>query len=95
MADRGFTIDEELKQLKVDLNIPAFLGGRSQLTKAEAKESQTIASVRIHVEQAISRIKKFRIIQNEIPLTFHGSTNQIWTVCCLLCNLMPRRIQNS
>ena len=63
MADRGFTIDEELKQLKVDLNIPAFLGGRSQLTKTEVKESQTIASVRIHVERAISRIKKFRIIR--------------------------------
>ena len=59
MADCGFTVDEELKQLKVDLNIPAFLGGRSQLTKAEVKESQTIASVRIHVERAISRIKKF------------------------------------
>ena len=59
MADRGFTIDEKLKQLKVDLNIPAFLGGRSQLTKAEIKKSQTIASVRIHVERAISRIKKF------------------------------------
>ena len=58
MEDRGFTIDEELKQLKVKLNISAFLGGRSQLTKAEVKESHAIASVRIHVERAISRIKK-------------------------------------
>ena len=31
MADRGFAIDKELKQLKVNLNIPAFLGGRGQL----------------------------------------------------------------
>ena len=67
MADRGFKIDEELKQLKVNLNVLAFLGARSQLTKAEVKESQTIASVRIHVERAISRIKKFQIIRNEIP----------------------------
>ena len=95
MADRGFTIDEELKQLKVDLNIPAFFGGRSRLTKDEVKESQTTASVQIHVKRAISCIKKFRIIRNEIPLTFHGSINQIWTVCCLLCNFMLRRIQNS
>ena len=94
MADRGFTIDEELKQLKVNLNTPAFLRVKSQLAKAEVKESQTIASVRIHVDRAISRIK-FRIIRNEIPSTFHGSINQIWTVCCLLCNFMPPLIQNS
>ena len=39
MADRGFTISEELKPLKVHLNIPAFLEGRDQLTAAEVKES--------------------------------------------------------
>ena len=65
-AVRGFTIDEELKQSNVNLNIPAFLDGRSQLTKAEVKESETIALVQMHVEQAISPIKKFRIIRNEI-----------------------------
>ena len=58
MVDCGFTIDGELKQLTVNLNIPAFLRGRSQLTQAEVKESQTIASVRIHVKQTISSIKK-------------------------------------
>ena len=84
MTDCGFTIDEELKELKVNLNIAAFVGGRSQLTKAEVKESQTIAFVRIHVERAISRI-----IRNKIPLTFHGTINQIWTIWCLLCNFMP------
>ena len=93
MADRGFTIEEDLEPLNVSLNIPAFLGGRSQLTKAEVKESQSIASVRIHVERAISHVKKFRIIRNEIPLTFHGSINQIWTVCCMLCNFMTPLIQ--
>ena len=94
MADRGFTISEDLKSLKVQLNIPSFLGGREQLTKEEVLESQTIASVRIHVERAIQRVKKFRLIRNEIPLVLHGSVNQIWTVCCLLCNFMPPLIQN-
>ena len=93
MADRGFTIQEELNPLKVRLNIPAFLSGRDQLTKAEVKESQGIASVRIHVERAIQRIKKFRQIRNEIPLVLHGSINQIWTVVCLLCNFLPPLIQ--
>ena len=49
MADRGFTIQEELKPLKVRLNITAFLSGRDQLTEAEMKESQGI-----HVERVIS-----------------------------------------
>ena len=50
MTDRGFTIQNELALLHIKLNIPSFLGGRAQLTEAEVKESQTIASVRIHVE---------------------------------------------
>ena len=41
MADRGFTIADDLKALHVELNTPAFLSGRDQLTKAEVKESQS------------------------------------------------------
>ena len=81
MTDCGFTIESELKELKVDLNIPSFLGRRAQLTAAEVKESQTIASMRIHVKRAIQRVKKFKVIRNEMSLTLHGSANQLWTVC--------------
>ena len=88
MADRGFTIEENLKELNVTLNIPAFLEGRDQLSVEEVVESQSIAAVRIHVERFITRVKKFRIIKQEIPLTLHGSVNQIWTVACLLCNFL-------
>ena len=95
MADRGFQIQEYLDPFQVKLNIPAFLSGREQLTAAEIKESQTIAHVRIHVERAIQRIKKFKILRNEIPLTLHGSVNQIWTVCCIFCNYMPPLIQKT
>ena len=72
MADRGFTISEDLKTLKVQLNIPAFLGRRDQLSEEEVLNSQTIASVRIHVERAIQRVKKFKLIINNIPLVLHG-----------------------
>ena len=88
MAGRAFTIAHLLQPLKVSLNIPAFLGDKDQLSHAAVAESQTIAAVRIHVERAIQRIKKFRQIRNEIPLVLHGSINQIWTVSCLLCNFM-------
>ena len=77
MADRGFTIHDELARVGVSLNITAFLGTRYYLTKAEVKASQTIASIRIHVQRAIQRIKTYSIIGNETPLTLHGSINQI------------------
>ena len=89
MADRGFTRHDEIARVGVSLNITAFLGGRDYLTKAEVKASQTIASVRIHVERATQRIKTYSIIRNEILLTLHGSINQIWTVISLLTNLAP------
>ena len=66
MADRGFTIQNKLAPLNDELNISSFLGGRAQLTEAEVKESQTIASVRIQ-PKAITRIKKFKDL-NHIPL---------------------------
>ena len=93
MADRGFDIQDLLSPLQVNLNIPAFLSGRPQLTEAEVKDSQCIASVRIHVERAIQRIKFFRQIRCEVPLSLHGSINQMWTVTCLLCNFLPPLIQ--
>ena len=93
MLDRGFTIADDLKALNVELNKPAFLSGRYQLTKAEVKESQSIASVRMHVERAIRRMKTFKLIRKEIPLAFHGSINQLWTVTCLLCNFLLPMIQ--
>ena len=95
MADRGFVIYDELKEPGVVLNIPCFLAGRDLQTStaAEVKESPSIASIRIHVERAIQRIKKLRMLRNEIPLSFHGTVNQIWTVCCMLCNFMTLLIQ--
>ena len=93
MAARGFVIYDELKGLGVVFDIPCFVARRDQLAAAEVKESQSIASVRIHIERAIQRVKKFRRLRNEIPLSFHGSVNQIWTVCCMLCNFMTPLIQ--
>lgn len=59
------------------------------------KVSQIIALVGLHVEQVILRIKTYRLSRNEIPLTLHGSINQIWTVICLLTNLTTPLINTS
>ena len=38
------------------------------MTKEAVKETSKIANVRIYVEQAIKRIKEFRILHNVIPV---------------------------
>ena len=86
MADRGFTIDELLAPLGVSLNTPPTLGRRSQMDAVQVVETQQIASLRIHIERAIRRVKEFDILSSIIPATLAGSANQIWTVCALLTN---------
>ena len=53
MADRGFTVQEYLGEIGVELIIPSFLQERDQLTESEAIRSQQIANERIHVERMI------------------------------------------
>lgn len=63
------------------LNIPPFLGLRSQQTLLKVITTQEIASERIHVESAINKVKNFYIFDQAIPLFLAGSLTQMWTVC--------------
>ena len=56
MADRGFDIEEDLPP-NVTLNIPPFLNCKNQLSLEEEVATRKVASVRVHVERAIARIK--------------------------------------
>ncbi len=85
MADKGFTI-EDILPLGVSLNIPPFLGQNSQMSAEDVVKTQTIASVRIHIERAINKIKNFRIWQGDFPLNLIGVANLMWAVCAFLCN---------
>ena len=59
MADRGFTISDELEAKGIRLRIPSFLGSkRAQLKARKVTQTRRIAEARIHVERAIQRIKK-------------------------------------
>ena len=68
MADRGFTIRNQLAPLGVGLNIPPFMEGRAQLPAAEIQKGCKIASLRIHVERVIGRVKNFSILKGTLPL---------------------------
>ena len=81
MADRGFNIQDMLVKQQLILNIPPFKGSQSALTKEEVVKTQRIATVRIHIERCIGRVKRlFRLLDRVIPLTLYGSINQIWSV---------------
>ena len=89
MVDRGFTVKDQLSEMGVQLNIPPFLAGRMQLPPEEVKKGRGIASLRIHVERAIGRIKQFRILKGTFPLSMVRLLNQVVCVCAWLTNFHP------
>lgn len=89
MADRGFNIRHLLLPKGATLNIPAFSHGKTLGAKA-VKRSRNIASVRIHVERAIGRMKSYRILNGTLPLRTRFLLNQITTVVSALSNLHNR-----
>ena len=60
MADRGFTIAEDLLLQQAKPHIPNGKRGQEQFSKAEVKKTKVIANLRIYVERAIRRLKTFR-----------------------------------
>ena len=86
MADKGFTI-QDLLPLGTSLNIPPFLGQFEQMSPENVIRTQQIASVRIHVERAINRIKNYRIWSGLIPLSLFGLVNQMRSICSFLSNV--------
>ena len=89
MADRGFDIESDIPD-GVSLNIPPFLDGQPHVAT-----TRKIASVRVHVERAIARIKNYRILQHNIPLTLSDNLEQIWTVCSYLTLFLPPMIKET
>ena len=67
MAYRGFNIQDDLTPLGVRVNIPPFLKGKEQLDREELIETRRIASLLIHVEHAMERIKNYHIFDKTIP----------------------------
>lgn len=89
MADRGFTISDQLAPQGIKLNIPLFMEGQPQLPAKDVRKGHKIASLRIHVERAIGRIKNFTILKGTLPLSMSRIANQIVQVCAWLVNFQP------
>ena len=89
MADRGFTIKDQLTRIGIKLEIPPFLDGRQQLPAEEVQQGRRIASLWIQVERAIGRIKSYNIPKGTLPITLSRIANQVVSVCAWLTNFQP------
>ena len=86
MAHWGFNLRDLVIKRNATLNIPQFAKGKPLSTKACTK-TRRIASLRIHVERAIQRMKKFiRLLQGVIPISIAAVANQ--TACICLCRAL-------
>lgn len=87
MADRGFTIAQDLILRHCKLHIPPGRHGKEQFTKTEVNKTKKTANLRVYVEQAIRRLKTFRLIKNELLISLLNNIDSIVLVCAALCNL--------
>ena len=86
LANRGFTIEDLLMRRQAVLNIPPFLGKRDKFTAQEELTTRRIAKARIHVERVIERVKKFKLLGGNIPLSLSPLADQLVFVACCLVN---------
>jgi len=90
MADWGFNIQEILALKGVKVNASPFMNQSGQLSEQEMLATQRIATLRIHVERAIERIKDYHIL-DFIPITLckNGLIDMIFFVRAMLTNFLP------
>ena len=78
MADKGFDIEEDLKQIGLQLNSPPFLKENLQFNENEVIRTQTITRRKIHVERATGKVRNFLIFNRTIQIGSLGTINQLW-----------------
>ena len=81
MADKGFTIQKELEEMGLLLNIPPFSKCSSQMSVSDTYLTQKIAKERVHIERLIAKVKTYKILSHTIPTSLFKQINKIWSVC--------------
>ena len=89
MADKGFPIREDLALRHCELLIPPGRRGVAQMTRSDVLLTKRIANRRIHVEQAIRRLKWFRILKYELPISLLCHIDDILCLVAGICNMYP------
>lgn len=90
MADRGFKcIDMLLNKINCVLIRPPSVSQKSKSTKDDVLETKRIASLRIHIERVIGRLREFETLKPHalINCQLICNTDEIITIACGLINL--------
>ncbi|XP_065642915.1 uncharacterized protein LOC136074514 [Hydra vulgaris] len=86
MADKGFNIASECAAYRITFISPPGKRGASQMTPKEVVKTSNIAKLRILIEQIIKRMKTFRIIGQEFPISLLDNFYDIIVICAALSN---------
>ena len=89
MADKGFNIRDELASIGAILEGPSFLKSNTQFTEAEINNNKAIASLRIHVEREMERLKNWHILDRKIPITMAPYASDMVVAIAALSNFLP------
>ena len=99
LADRGFTIEEDVALCGAKLEIPAFTRGKRQLTQKEVEKSKQLSAVRIHLERIIGILKnRYSIMKGPVTTKLlkhrgdgkYANIDKFLVVCSALTNLGKR-----
>ena len=85
MADKGFTIHDELKDLGLSLIIPSFAVADKRMSQANLVLTDKIASHSCRTTDLSD--KRFQDPESQdccSPFSPSGKLNQVWCVCCYL-----------
>ena len=90
MAGKGFNMADICEKCSVVLNIPSYLGKDSQLQERDRIETRRIASLRVHVERVMLRIKRYHIL-GSISSSWYTLADNLVFICSMLGNWHPRQ----
>lgn len=88
LSDKGFpTIRTTVEGRGAVLLMPPFNSSGGQLSVDDMEKTYKIASVCIHVERVIQRLKIYHILKNRVPLSLIPQMDKVISVCAALVNM--------